>query len=276
MIEIDFGCTKRLVISSFLKYFRSWFRPWLHRHNDVRDPLITGFFFSVPFLFFFFILPSSERRFFNRIPRFRYGSAIAWNLANPPAPPLSLSLSFCRSLIASIFLMKNAPNSWTRTRRIGISEPSEEENTRSGRLWIRPLKRWRLSLLITRRRLTRSDWQKKKGKFKQKKNPSPSSLPQTQSRWRRQQCRPTWRSTWSVDFGLWEIYLKKKNWNIFISTSFCLVLLGEKWSVFWVYSTCWITFRLAVFLLNHSNWTIFLWFHGYLSHFEIVIFHLRR
>ena len=209
MIEIDFGCTKRLVISSFLKYFRSWFRPWLHRHNDVRDPLITGFFFSVPFLFFFFILPSSERRFFNRIPRFRYGSAIAWNLANPPAPP-SLSLSFCRSLIASIFLMKNAPNSWTRTRRIGISEPSEEENTRSGRLWIRPLKRWRLSLLITRRRLTRSDWQKKKGKFKQKKNPSPSSLPQTQSRWRRQQCRPTWRSTWSVDFGLWEIYLKKK------------------------------------------------------------------
>ena len=51
---------------------------------------------------------------------------------------------------------------------------------------------------------------KKKGKFKQKKNPSPSSLPQTLSRWRRQQCRPTWRSTWSVDFGLWEIYLKKK------------------------------------------------------------------
>ncbi len=93
MIEIDFGCTKRLVISSFLKYFRSWFRPWLHRHNDVRDPLITGFFFFGSFSFFFFILPSSERRFFNRIPRFRYGSAIAWNLANPPAPP-PLSLSF--------------------------------------------------------------------------------------------------------------------------------------------------------------------------------------
>ena len=50
-------------------------------------------FFFGSFSFFFFILPSSERRFFNRIPRFRYGSAIAWNLANPPAPP-PLSLSF--------------------------------------------------------------------------------------------------------------------------------------------------------------------------------------
>ena len=172
--------------------------------------------------------------------------------------------------------MKNAPNSWTRTRRIGISEPSEEENTRSGRLWIRPLKRWRLSLLITRRRLTRSDWQKKKGKFKQKKNPSPSSLPQTLSRWRRQQCRPTWRSTWSVDFGLWEIYLKKKTEIFSYRPAFVWCCLVKNGAYFGSTRLAGLPLDWQFFLLNHSNWTIFLWFHGYLSHFEIVIFHLRR
>ena len=146
--------------------------------------------------------------------------------------------------------MKNAPNSWTRTRRIGISEPSEEENTRSGRLWIRPLKRWRLSLLITRRRLTRSDWQKKRENLNKKKK-SVAFLVATNTI---SMAETTMSSDLEVDLvgWLWSLrnLFEKKNWNIFISTSFCLVLLGEKWSVFWVYSTCWITFRLAVFFIE--------------------------